>query len=154
MRLPEPGLSRVARVHVDLGPVQTLGPTPAGVRRVIPITGGTIDGPRLRGEILPGGADWQLVHDDGTALIDTRYTARTDDGALIYLATSGVRHGPPEVLARLAAGEDVDPATYYFRVTVRLEAGDPAYTWVNRTVFVAYAARLAGAVVYDLYAVE
>jgi len=154
MRLPEPALDRIARVHVDLGPIQTLGPTPAGVRRVIPITGGTVDGPRLRAEILPGGADWQLVHDDGTALIDTRYTARTDDGALIYLATSGIRTGPPEVLSRLAAGHDVDPADYYFRVSVHLEAAAPAYTWLNHTLFVAYAARLAGAVEYDLYAVK
>lgn len=153
MRLPEPALRRVSHVHVDLGPVQTHGPTAAGLRRVIPIIGGTIDGPELRGEILNQGADWQLVQDDGTAIIDTRYTARTHDGALIYLATSGVRYATPEVLARLNAGEDVDPSEYYFRVGVRLEAAVPEYAWLNRTLFVAYAARSTDAVEYDLYAV-
>lgn len=153
MRLPEPALRRISHVHVDLGPVQTHGPTAAGLRRVIPITGGTIDGPELRGEIMNGGADWQLVRDDGTAVIDTRYTARTHDGAYIYLATSGVRHATPEVLSRLNAGEDVDPAEYYFRVVVHLEAAAPEYAWLNRTLFVAYAARHAQAVEYDLYAV-
>lgn len=147
-------VTRIAHVHVRLGPVRTLGPAPGGLRRIIPITGGRIDGERLRGEILPGGADWQLVHDDGTAVIDTRYCARTDDGALVYLATAGVRHGPRAVLDRLAAGEPVDPGEYYFRVTVRLEAGDPRYAWLNRTVFVATAARAAAAVSYDLYALD
>ncbi|SFS90939.1 DUF3237 domain-containing protein [Saccharopolyspora flava] len=154
MGLPEPTLTKIAHVHVLLDPVQTLGQTPHGLRRIIPITGGSITGERLSGEILPGGADWQLVHDDGAATIDTRYTARTHDGALIYLATSGVRHGPPEVLERLAAGDEVDPREYYFRVTVRLETGDPRYYWINRAVFVAYAARHPDAVAYDLYTLD
>ncbi|HEX2316723.1 MAG TPA: DUF3237 domain-containing protein [Thermomonospora sp.] len=154
VHLPALTLTRVARVHVEVGPVQTLGPTPAGLWRVIPITGGTVEGDRLRATILPGGADWQLVHDDGTAVIDTRYTARTHDGALLYLATSGVRHGPAAVLDRIAAGEPVTPDSYYFRIGVRLEAGDPRYAWLNRAVFVAYAARLSDAVVYDLYALD
>lgn len=154
MQLPELTLSRIARVRVELDPMLVLGQTPQGLRRIVPIVGGTIDGRRLRGRILSGGADWQLVHDDGTALIDTRYTAETDDGALVYLATNGVRHGPPEVLERVIAGAEVGPEEYYFRVSVRLETGDPRYSWLNRTVFVAYAARSADAVVYDLYALD
>nr|WP_232212938.1 DUF3237 domain-containing protein [Saccharomonospora saliphila] len=149
---PPAALDRVARVEVRLDPVLTLGPVPHGLRRVVPITGGRIDGDRLRGEILHGGADWQLVHDDGGITIDTRYTARTHDGALIYLATRGVRHGPPAVLDRLLSGEEVDPAEYYFRLGVCLETGDERYAWLNRTVFVASAARGPDTVVYDLYA--
>ncbi len=152
MELPELELERIARVHVELGDVLPVGPTARGVRRVVPITGGRIDGDRLRGEILAGGADWQLVHDDGSTTVDTRYTARTDDGALVYLATSGVRHGADDVLRRVAAGEAVDPREYYFRLGVRLESGDERYAWLTRTLFVASAARLADAVVYDLYA--
>lgn len=152
MELPELELERIARVHVELGDVLPVGPTAGGVRRVVPITGGRIDGDRLRGEILSGGADWQLVHDDGSTTVDTRYTARTDDGALVYLATSGVRHGAGDVLRRVAAGEAVDPREYYFRLGVRLESGDERYAWLTRTLFVASAARLADAVVYDLYA--
>ncbi len=154
MDLPPLGLDRIARAEVRLDPVVTLGPTPQGLRRIVPITGGRLDGDRLRGEILPGGADWQLVHDDGSITVDTRYTARTDDGAPVTLATHGVRHGERAVLDRLAAGERVDPREYYFRLGVRLEAGDDRYSWVNRTVFVAAAARLADAVVYDLYALS
>ncbi|GAA1569625.1 DUF3237 domain-containing protein [Actinomadura kijaniata] len=154
MRLPAPGLTREARVRVEVGPVHTLGPTPAGLRRIVPITGGAVEGDRLTAEILPGGADWQLVQDDGTTVIDTRYTARTPDGALIYLATRGVRHGPSATLERVAAGEPVDPGEYYFRVHVHLEASAPAYAWLNRSLFVAYAARLADAVVYDLYSLD
>lgn len=154
VRLPELTVTKIAHVRVELDPVLTIGPTAQGLRRVIPIVGGTIEGERLRGQILPGGADWQLVHDDGTAVIDTRYTARTVDGALIYLATAGVRHGPAAVLERIAAGEPVDPREYYFRVGVRLETGDARYAWLNRTLFVAYAARFADAVGYDLYALD
>jgi hypothetical protein len=154
IRLPELSATKIAHVRVELDPVLTVGPTAQGLRRIIPIVGGSIEGERLRGQILPGGADWQLVDDTGTAYIDTRYTARTTDGALVYLATTGVRHGPPEVLERVAAGEPVDPREYYFRVGVRLEAGDARYAWLARTLFVAYAARFADAVVYDLYALD
>jgi hypothetical protein len=154
VRLPELTTTKIAHVRVELDPVLTVGPTAHGLRRIIPIVGGTIEGERLNGEILPGGADWQLVDDAGTAYIDTRYTARTSDGALVYLATTGVRHGPAPVLQRVAAGEPVDPGEYYFRVGVRLEAGDPRYSWLGRTLFVAYAARFADAVVYDLYALD
>jgi hypothetical protein len=121
---------------------------------VIPIEGGTVTGERLRGTILPGGADWQLVTQDGTALIDTRYMMRTDDGALVVITTQGFRHGPAEVLARVAAGDRVDPSEYYFRVAVKLETAAPTYAWINHTVFVAIAARLRSAVSYDLYAVS
>ncbi|TLW92192.1 DUF3237 domain-containing protein [Saccharomonospora piscinae] len=154
MDIPELGLDRLARVSVELDEILTVGPIHGGVRRVVPITGGRIDGDRLSGEILSGGADWQLVHDDGSTTIDTRYTARTHDGALVYLATSGVRHGPEDVLRRLFGGEPVDPREYYFRIGVRLETGDERYSWLNRTVFVASAARFADAVVYDLYALR
>lgn len=143
----------MCRVQAELSEPLEVGAVPLGTRRVIPIAAGTVTGERLRGTILSGGADWQLVAADGTAIIDTRYMMRTHDGALIVIATQGVRHGPPDVLARIAAGEPVDPSRYYFRVAVRLETGAEAYGWLNRTVFVAAAARFRSAVAYDLYAV-
>jgi hypothetical protein len=103
--------------------------------------------------ILPGGADWQVVHEDGMAAIDTRYTLQTQDDALISVATRGVRHGPPEVLRRLAEGQPVDPAEYYFRVSIQYETGAAAYLWLNRIVAVASAVRLPDQVIYDAYAV-
>jgi hypothetical protein len=151
---PSPSLELITRVRADLGKPLELGRTPVGLRRVIPIAGGEFEGPRLSGIVLPGGADWQIVHDDGMATIDTRYTLQAADGALISIATAGVRHGPPEVIERLRRGEVVDPSTYYFRVTVRYETAAPAHAWLNRIVAVAAAVRLADQVIYDAYAVR
>ncbi|GAA3236048.1 DUF3237 family protein [Actinocorallia longicatena] len=148
---PAPALERLATFRVTLDPVLALGRTPWGERKVIGITGGSFDGPRLTGTVLPGGADWQVVHDDGAASIDTRYTLRTEDGALIYLQTRGHRHGPEEVMERLARGEDVDPGDYYFRLVLTFETAHPGYAWLGRTVAVATGRREASAVVYDAY---
>jgi hypothetical protein len=148
-----PKLELLARIRADVGEPLTIGQTPAGVRRVVPILGGTVDGPRLNGEVLPGGADWQLVEPDGTGRLEARYTVRTEDGALIYVRNLGLRTGRPEVLARIAAGETVDPAEYYFRSWPSFECGDPRYEWLTRTLAVGSGARLPGAVAIDLYAI-
>ncbi|WP_101787169.1 DUF3237 domain-containing protein [Nonomuraea indica] len=149
-----PELALLAAFRVELDPILELGDSPWGRRRIIAITGGSFQGPRLSGEILPGGADWQLVHADGSASIDTRYTLRTSDGALIYLRTTGIRHGAPDVLARLARGEEVDPGDYYFRLFCRFETGAPGYRWLNRSLAVASAVRTRDAVLYDAYEVR
>jgi hypothetical protein len=148
----EPRLELIGRCRADLGEPLELGHTPWGRRRVIPIVGGEFDGPRLSATILVGGADWQVIHEDGMAAIDTRYTLQTHDEALISVATRGVRHGPPEVLRRLADGQPVDPAEYYFRVSIQYETGAEAYRWLNRIVAVASAVRLVDQVIYDAYA--
>lgn len=149
----EPGLELIGRCRADLGKPLELGRTPWGRRRIIPILGGEFDGPRVSAKILAGGADWQVIHEDGTAAIDTRYTLQTPEEALISVATRGVRHGPPDVLKRLAEGQSVDPAEYYFRVSIQYETGAAEYKWLNQIVAVASAVRLADQVVYDAYAV-
>ena len=151
--LPEPRLQLVTRVVVRLAPPRSLGQTPWGERRLVAIVGGHFDGPRLSGVILPGGADWQVIHADGMTTVDTRYALQTHDEALIYIATRGVRWGPPETLARIFRGEAVDPSEYYFRIAARLETGAAAYTWVNQRLFVGSAARSLDAVVYHLFEV-
>ncbi len=148
-----PTLEFIAHADIDLAAPMEVGTVPTGVRRIIPIIGGNIEGPRISAEILNGGADWQVVAEDGSAAIDTRYSARTTDGHFLYLQTQGFRHAPRSVLARLGAGEDVDPSEYYFRLTVRLECGAPTHAWVNNTVFVASAQRRPAGVTYDLFAV-
>jgi hypothetical protein len=152
---PRPGLELMARFTVELRrAVWDLGPTTAlGRRRIVPITGGRFAGPRLSGEILDNGADWQIVAADGTTIIDTRYLLRLDDGALAYLQTRGVRTGPPDVLARLGAGEPVDPGHYYFRVQLSFETASARYGWLNSAIAVGSALRLTDAVVYDAYLV-
>jgi hypothetical protein len=142
------------RAEIELAPPLELGDTPLGRRRIIGITGGRFSGPRLSGRVLPGGADWQIVRPDGTADLHARYTLETADGALIYVENHGLRHGPPEILARLARGEDVDPSLYYMRTTPRFETGDARYAWLNRAVCVGTGARRAAAVELDFYAVE
>jgi len=147
-------LEALFRAEIRLAPAQELGTAPTGRRRIIPITGGSFVGARLSGVVLPGGADWQVVRADGVADLDARYTLETGDGALIYVRNRGYRHGPPEVLARLARGEPVDDTEYYMRTTPRFETGDPRYAWLNRLVCVATGARRAAAVELEVFAVE
>ena len=144
----------LCRIDVALEPVRDLGDTPLGRRRIIGIAGGKFSGPRLSGRVLPGGADWQVIRADGVAYLDARYTLETDDGALLYVNNKGYRHGPPEVIARLARGEEVDPALYYMRATPWFETAAPAYAWLNRTICVCSGARRAAAVELDFYEVR
>lgn len=147
-------LERLFRAEVALAPAQEIGNGPQGRRRIIPITGGTVSGERLSGRVLPGGADWQIVRPDGVAYLEARYTIETHDGVLVYVRNLGYRHASPEVLARLAAGEAVDPSLYYMRTTPWFETADARYAWLNRTVCIGSGERLAGAVRIDFYAVK
>lgn len=153
IELPQPNLEFLGRWQVELAaPVWELGQTSAlGRRRIIPITGGTFAGPNFRGTILNSGADWQVVTDDGLAIIDTRYLLQTDDNEYVYLQTKGYRFGPGEVMAKVAAGEPVDPSLYSFRLTMLFETGAEKYAYLNRHIGIATAMRLGTAVVYDGY---
>ena len=153
---PKPAFEYLGRWSVDLNsPVWELGQTSdLGKRRIIPITGGTFEGPKIKGTILNNGADWQVVKKDGVAIIDTRYLLQTDDGALIYLQTKGYRYGPPEIMAKLAAGEIVNPSLYYFRITMQFETSSTKYDYLNRAIGIAFAMRLKNSVVYDAYLIK
>jgi hypothetical protein len=118
-------------VAAELGEIRHFGRTPYGERRVVDILGGRVDGPRLKGRILPG-ADWQIVRPDGVTDIAARYAIETDDGARILVQSDGLRHGPAEVMAALGRGEAVDPARYYFRTSIRFETAEPSLAWLNR----------------------
>lgn len=151
-----PQLHHLLQITVRVAPALAVGATALGVRRIINITGGHFTGQNpsgatLAGVVLPGGADWQLVRADDVALLEARYTLQTNDGALIYVQNRGVRHGPPEVLAALARGEEVDPARYYMRTTPTFETGAPQYGWLNDLVAVGSGLRRADAVVLDFY---
>lgn len=151
--LPPPPLLHVCDLFVELGPIMEMGQGRAGARRIIPIVGGRVEGPELSGIVLNLGADWQTIYPNGAADLNTRYAMRTHDGALIEIINLGSRHGPAEVLARVAAGEDVPPDQYYMRTHARLETGDPRYGWVNDTLFVGSGARQANAVKISLFRV-
>ena len=151
--LPEPTLELIFEAKVTLDPVQELGITTYGKRRIIPITGGTFQGANIKGVVLPGGADWQTVRSDGTADLEARYTLKTDDGVLIYIQNKGVRHAKPEVLARLAKGEKVDPKEYYMRTAATFEVADGKYAWLNKLVVISTGARMADHVLLRFYKV-
>ena len=146
-----PTLQLLYTSRIDIAAPLEVGRTPHGKRRVINITGGTFSGPRLSGRILPGGADWQVIRSDGIAELDARYTLETADGALIYISNWGLRHGPPGVIARLSAGDKVDPGEYYFRTTPVFETGAADYAWLNGIIAVAVGERRADAVIITVY---
>lgn len=129
-----PELRLAFEIDVEVAKPLDLGQTQAGHRRIIPIAGGLVSGPKLQGRILAVGADWQILQPDGTAELDARYTIQADDGALIYVVNRGVRHGPAEVLARINRGERVDPASYYFRSTASFETSAPQHAWLTRAI--------------------
>lgn len=138
---PAPALTHLADVAIRVAAPIAIGETANGLRRVVPIIGGRISGPRLIGEILPAGADYQVIRPDGYTTLDARYAARLDDGAMIYIVNLGIRFGPPEVMERITRGEIVDPDLVYFRTTPRFETAAPAWAWLTRPLFVASGAR-------------
>ena len=133
--------------------VQDVGVTPSGHRRFVHVTGGTFEGPRMRGTVLPGGGDWLVGRADGSRRLDVRIMLRTDDGALIYAQYPGIFHADPGVFERLAAGVEVDPAEYYFRVAPLFETAAPKYDWLNRVVAVGIGSRTRTQVCYRVYAI-
>jgi hypothetical protein len=149
---PVPGLEPAFDVTVELGPLEDHGMTRAGHRRVIPIVGGSVTG-AFDAEILPGGADWQVVRAHGAVEVGALYSARTRTGALILVNSTGVRSGPPDVLEALLRGEPVDPADYYFRTLIRLETAEPVLAHLQDVLFIAAAVRTADQVTYTAYRV-
>ena len=150
-----PALRPVYRLAAQLGQPLELGDTGRGRHRIVPLVGGTFTGPELSGTLIPGpSADWQTIRADGTVFGDVRYTLQTDGGDVLNVRSRGVRHGSPEVLARLGRGEDVDPGEYVFRTATEIEAAAAALDWLNTGVFVAVAGRQPAGVVYETYLVE
>ena len=135
----------------DLGEPQVIGETPYGMRLIIPVTGGTVQGPKINGKALPFGADWLVMRRDGVVELNVRVTVQTDDGALIYVSYRGLNKTAPEVMARMQAGEQVDPAEYYFRTTPVFETGAPQYAWLNQIITVGVGMRQPGQVRYKIY---
>jgi hypothetical protein len=131
-----PPLEFLMEAHVSVGAALEIGRAPAGERRIIPIAGGSFEGPGLRGRVLPGGADWQIIRPDNTAELDARYTLETESGGLIYVRNRAIRHGSPEVLRKLREGAPVHKSEYYFRCTPVFETAIPELQWMTRAIFI------------------
>ncbi|OJU11563.1 MAG: hypothetical protein BGN86_06025 [Caulobacterales bacterium 68-7] len=149
-----PGLEFEFRLTIQVGKPIDQGVWEERRRRIIPILGGAVEGPRFKGVVLPGGADWQAVHTaDGVANIYARQTLQHEDGTVIEMINPGVRHGPPEVMARLAAGERVDPLLYYFRGAPTFEVPPGPHRWLAESVFVCVGRRWPEGVELDVFRV-
>jgi hypothetical protein len=146
--------SELMTLDVTVAGAQKVGNVPHGTRVISPVASGSFAGPRLRGRVLPGGGDWTLLRSDGVLELDLRFTLETDDGALIHMTSFGLRHGPPEVLAALARGEMLDPATYYFRTTPRFETAHPKYTFLNRLLAVSTGNRRPEGPTYTIFEIR
>ena len=141
-------------IRITLHAPYELGATPFGQRRVIPVSGGEFEGARLRGVVLPhAGSDWLLERGDGAFQQDARFALQTDDGAVILMTYRGVRHASPEVSARLARGEAVDPSEYYLRTAPFFETAAARYAWINQILAVGVGRRVPGGVAYDVFEV-
>ena len=134
--IPPPGLQFAFELAAEIGPPLDLGLTGNGRRRIIPILGGRFQGPEIRGRVLPGGADWQIVRADGSAELDARYTLETESGGLIYVMNRGIRQGSKDILDQLNSGQAVDPRLYYFRTIPTFESSAPECYWLTRALFV------------------
>lgn len=136
---------------VVVDPTSYLGASPLGERYMVPILSGSFEGPRMKGEVLSGGIDWQLARADKVTEIEAHYVLKTDDGVLIRVINSGFRYGPPAVMQRLAAGEAVDPWEYYFRAAPIMEAPAGRYEFLNRALFVTSGERYPDRVVLHFF---
>jgi hypothetical protein len=141
-------------LRVEVSAIQVMGDTPKGNRRMIPITGGTFEGPRIQGKIQPGGYDWQIIRTDGVAELDARYVLETSEVVLITIVNQGLRRGAADVMKRLAEGKDVNPSEYYFRSIPIFETADPRYAWLTQSVFVATGIRKPDKVLIQVYKVN
>lgn len=138
----------------DVPQIRDLGPGPLGNRRIATVTGGKFEGPGIRGTALtsPGG-DWLMYLDDGATYLDVRVTLETDDGELIYMTYAGRRSGPPEVMAAMAAGQEVDPDSYYFRIAPVFETASKKHDWMNSAVFIGRGHRMPTGPIYHVHRV-
>ena len=147
-----PELVPLLKARVQVGAALELGE-----RRIVPILGGTFiiqsEGPEIRGRVLPGGADWQLVRADGVVELEARYTLETGSGQLIYVRNCGIRHASPEAMEKLRAGIAVDPALIYCRTVPVFETAAPELQWLTRSVFVGSADRHPAEVVVRFWRV-
>lgn len=148
-----PGLEFAFQIRAQIGETRTGGQSPKGERLHIEITGGTVQGPMLTGAIMPGGSDWPLIRTDGTSEISARYSIIASDSTPVLVCNKGLRVSSPEIMARLRAGEAVDPSEFYFRSSPRFEAPEGPHGWLNDSIFVASLCRDRADILIDVFRV-
>jgi hypothetical protein len=158
MTLNAPNLSHVADLKVTVSrPIeagQVVGLNSRGLRRIIPITGGTVEGPLINGKVLPGGADFQIVVSETSADLDARYMLELDSGEHVFVQNHALRRGSAENIAKLVRGELVNPAEIYFRCIPTFEVSSPALQWMTESLFLGTGARFPDHVLISIYKVD
>jgi hypothetical protein len=151
--MPEIRTTHLMTITLSVAGMQPIGATPTGNRRIGLVSGGRFEGPKLKGKVLPGGADWIIDRLDGSTTLDVRIVLQTDDGATIGMTYRGMRHGPAAVMAKLNAGEVVDPSQYYFRTAIAFETAAQSYDWLNRIIAIGTGSRPPEGPIYDIFEV-
>ncbi len=136
-----------------IGPPIDLGVTRYGHRRIIPILGGTFEGDGIQGAVLAGGADWQVLHPDGGADLEARYTLTAEGGALIQVSNRGMRRGDPAELAKINRGQPADLSKIYFRTVATFDTSAPQYQWLTDALFIGVGERFPDKVHVRFYRV-
>lgn len=149
--MPELQSEYLFTITVTVNALHDVGSVPLGVRHLDMLGKGRFDGPRLKGEVLPGGIDQKIFRTDGAMNPNVRLVLKTDDNALIYMHYTGVRYGSQDVMDRIAAGETVDPSEYYLRNTPYFETSSPKYDWLNRIVSVGVGRRMPDHAAYEVF---
>lgn len=159
--LPAPHFEHVADLTVQVAaPIeagQVTGLNSRGRRRIVPITGGILKGPRLQGRVLPGGADFQLMVSNTTTDLDARYLLALEGphgGEHIFVQNHALRRGSADDIAKLVRGEPVDPAAIYFRCVPTFEVSSPALAWLTQSLFIGTGARYPDRVEMSFFRVD
>jgi Protein of unknown function (DUF3237) len=150
----EPQLEFLYELSAYLEPPLAIGENPHGNRQPFYVTGGSFEGPRLKGKVLAGGGDWLLVRPDGVGELDVRATLQTDDGALLYVTYRGYVTKAPELLPRWLAREQIPHEEYYFVVTPYYETSAAQYAWLQQVVVIGMGSLIEGGVSYQVFAVR
>ncbi len=150
--MDEPRFELLYEMKVDLEPPQIIGQTPQGNRQIVYVRSGTFEGPRMRGELLPGGGDWFLLRPDNAGELDGRATLKTHDGALIYATYRGIFAASQEGWGKIARGEPLDRDQYYFYTAPIFQTSAPDYLWLNRILAVGVGSAVSGGVAYRVFA--
>ena len=149
-----PHLRFAFEVRAGIGPSEHVGNGEGDVLDFTPITGGIVEGPRLRGVVLPGGGDWSVRRGPAVYELDARYLLRAEDGAVIDIVNRGYyRTASAAVMERAEAGDEVDPADVYFRTSPVFRTDAAQHRWLAETVFVGLASDEDGQVCIRFYEV-
>lgn len=149
-----PKLEFAFELRVRVGEPIEIGQVPHGRRRIVPILGGSVAGPMLKGSVPSGGADWQMIQPDGFSELDTRYTIQTEKGEIVYVQNAGIRTAAPDVMQKLLAGQPVDPSLVYFRTVPKFETSAPELQWLARSIFVGVGERYPSEVVIRFFRLD